>query len=160
MIIGAKHQCPRTPLNVIWLTSALQLVTWNVGSSWAFTAVIMIEFNKIFDNFPISFGFFQTQRSTDIPVVATDVKFSRLFGGRCCHISGNGILCCWIELNIMLLLLRLIIIYKHFYENIYLCSKLSLVQSMKPYLSKSVYWKIRPRPSLKSAYGFLKMHKA
>ena len=125
----------------------------------------MIEFNKIFDNFPISFGFFQTQRSTDIAVVGNwrQIKWvvsNNLLGGRCCHISGNGILCCWIELNIMLLLLRLIIIYKHFYENIYLCSKLSLVQSMKPYLSKSVYWKIRPRPSLKSAYGFLKMHKA
>ena len=34
-----------------------------------------------------------------------------------------------------------------------------LVKTMEPYISSSNYWKMRPIPSLKSAYGLLKMHK-
>ena len=35
------------------LTSTLQLVTWKIGSSWAFAAAQKIAFNKNFDNFAI-----------------------------------------------------------------------------------------------------------
>ena len=47
-----------------WLTSELQLVNWNVGSSSAWDAVSNIEFSKILDNFPIfSFWIFWDSRS-------------------------------------------------------------------------------------------------
>ena len=36
----------------------------------------------------------------------------------------------------------------------------NILRSMEPFVSKNVYWQMRPIPSLKSAYGLLKMHKA